>query len=148
MRKITKIIIHCAATPPDVDVGVKEITDWHQQRGFATVGYHYVIRRNGLREVGRPLSQVGAHAKGHNSTSIGVCMVGGCRRDGKKLVAENNFTDAQWDTLLATVSELLKQFPGAEVIGHRDVEKGKECPSFSVRDWGQRVGIMPPRPFR
>lgn len=140
MRKITKLIIHCAATPSTVDVGVAEIRRWHTDpppkgRGWADIGYHFVIRRDGRVENGRPVSQIGAHAKGHNANSIGICMVGGVEKIGGKLVAKNNFTFEQWRALETLIRKLLKDYPGVGIIGHRDVERGKECPSFSVRDW-------------
>jgi N-acetylmuramoyl-L-alanine amidase len=138
MRKIDLIIIHCAATPADMDVGAKEIRDWHVKgNGWDDIGYHFVIRRNGTVETGRPLEKIGAHAKGYNKTSIGICLVGGARRDGKKLVAEENFTPAQWKALKRHVRLLLERFPGCRLIGHRDVEPGKECPTFSVREWAK-----------
>jgi N-acetylmuramoyl-L-alanine amidase len=143
MRPITTIIIHCSATPPDMDVGVKEIDQWHRQRGFNKIGYHFVIRRNGKTETGRTLNEVGAHAKGHNAKSIGICLVGGCRREGGKLLAENNFTPEQFTELESLLNELLASYPGVKIIGHRDVERGKECPSFSVRDWlAKRLSIL------
>jgi hypothetical protein len=91
-------------------------------------------------EAGRPEARVGSHAKGYNATSLGVVLVGGVRRDGKRLVAESNFTDAQWASLRRVLADLRERFPQARIVGHRDLNRGKECPSFSVRDklaeWG------------
>lgn len=135
MRKINKIIIHCAATTPEMDVGVKEIRQWHLARGFNDIGYHFVIRRNGEVEIGRKLEVVGAHAQGHNATSIGISLVGGCRRENGKLYTEDNFTPAQKATLESLVKKLQAQFPAVTICGHRDLDKGKDCPSFSVKDF-------------
>lgn len=143
MRPITKIIMHCAATSPEMDVGVAEIRRWHidappKGNGWADIGYHYVIRRDGHIEDGRPLSKQGAHcaARSGNVASIGICLVGGVRRQGKTLVAENNFTPAQWLALRKMVALLQQQFPAIDtILGHRDLDPGKACPSFSVRDW-------------
>ena len=55
MNKKKGIIIHCSATKPSMDIGVKEINEWHLQRGWSGIGYHYVIRRNGDLETGRDL---------------------------------------------------------------------------------------------
>ena len=71
------IIIHCSATPPSMDVGAKEIDKWHRQRGWRKIGYHYVITRDGDIQEGRELDEIGAHCRGLNSTSVGVCLVGG-----------------------------------------------------------------------
>lgn len=139
MRKITKIIIHCSATPPDMDIGAEEIRRWHTEgNGWSDIGYHYVIRRDGTVEPGRPVAKQGAHcaARNGNVASIGICMVGGVKRDGKRLVVEDNFTRPQWLALRKLVRELQGEFPAIDtILGHRDLDPGKACPSFSVRDW-------------
>jgi len=129
MRNIDQIIIHCAATRPSLDIGVEEIREWHVTRGFIDIGYHYVIRRNGVVEEGRPLDQVGAHAEGHNANSIGICLVGGIDEDGKP---DANFTYQQYTKLYNLVLDLKDNFRMIDsVIGHRQVSK-KACPSFDV----------------
>ncbi len=135
MRPIDTIILHCSATPPDMDIGAAEIDIWHKGRGWKRIGYHFVIRRNGTVERGRPLAQIGAHVEGHNRRTIGICLVGGVRDHGAHPPAENNFTPAQWAALRALVVDLLGHFPKAGVIGHHDVEPHKACPSFDVRAW-------------
>ena len=81
MRIITLIVIHCSAVRPDQTSSAKEIEKWHKDRGFNGIGYHYVIRRNGEIEPGRPESVIGAHChvkgQNHNKHSIGVCYEGG-----------------------------------------------------------------------
>lgn len=157
MREITKIIIHCSATPPDMDIGVAEIRRWHTDpppkgNGWNDIGYHLVIRRDGLLEQGRPLEVQGAHcaAQNGNKASIGICLVGGVKRAkdnrGKSvLLVENNFTPSQWLTLEQQVQLLQKRFPKIDtVLGHRDLDPRKECPSFSVRDWMRRSGLNRP----
>lgn len=142
MRKITHIFIHCAATTPSMDIGRAEIDTWHRARGMNGIGYHYVIRRNGVIELGRTEAEVGAHVQGYNAHSIGVCMVGGVRRHNGKLIAEDNFTPEQWASLEKKLRELHARYPEAKILGHRDVNAGKECPSFSVRDYIARIGLL------
>ena len=96
MRKINWLVIHTAATRPSMDIGVKEIRQWHKAKGWSDIGYHYVIRRDGRVEKGRPESRVGAHVAGYNRDSIGICLVGGV---SENLVPENNYTEAQWKAL-------------------------------------------------
>jgi N-acetyl-anhydromuramyl-L-alanine amidase AmpD len=137
MRTIRKIIIHCSATPPGMDIGVKEIRGWHvTSNGWDDVGYHYVIRRDGVVETGRPLDRAGAHTAGHNTDSVGVCLVGGVEADRK--TPEANYTAAQWSTLETLVRKLLIRFPSASVHGHREFAR-KACPSFDVREWAEGV---------
>lgn len=134
MRAIDKIVIHCAATKPDQDVGVFEIRRWHKARGWRDVGYHYVIRLDGAIEVGRDENDVGAHASGYNSTSIGVCVVGGLSKWGEP--KENFMNAAQKGSLKRLVRGLTERYPTAEVLGHRDLpDVKKACPCFDVKKW-------------
>jgi len=134
MRQINYIAVHCSATQPSADVGVKEIRRWHVEGNhWRDIGYHFVIRRNGDLENGRPIEQAGAHVSGYNSNSIGVCLVGGVDAKGR---AEDNFTPEQWEALKALLCRLHKRFPEAEIKGHRDFPKvKKDCPCFDVRAW-------------
>lgn len=125
------IIIHCAATKPDMDIDAKEIDKWHRQRGWRKIGYHYVIKRDGTLETGRELDEVGAHCKGYNHNSVGVCLVGGIDNDGKP---DTNFTDKQWESLAQLMWELKIPYPDAEIVGHNEFSS-KACPTFNVREW-------------
>ncbi len=129
MREINQIIVHCAATRPSIDIGATEIRQWHLARGWSDIGYHYVIKRSGYLETGRDLERSGAHAKGHNSHSIGVCMVGGVDERNKP---DANFTYAQYASLKTLLDDLTRKFPNAEIIGHRDLST-KACPSFDPK---------------
>lgn len=137
MRRITKVIIHCAATKPSMDIGASDIKKWHLDRGWKDIGYHYVIRRNGDIENGIAVALAGSHTKGHNANSIGICLVGGINDKGKP---ESNFTKAQWATLERLVRILKVDFPHATVHGHREFA-AKACPSFDVQEWLKSKGI-------
>lgn len=132
-KKTDYIVIHCAATPAKMDIGAKEITQWHKQKGFNTIGYHYVIRRDGTREKGRDIQDIGAHVVGFNHKSVGVCLVGGMDKENK--TPQNNFTQEQWATLAITLAELHHEFPRAVIVGHKDLDAGKACPSFDVSEY-------------
>ena len=128
-----QIVVHCSATAPKLTIGVTEIREWHQARGWKDIGYHIVIRRNGSIEFGRPLDNAGAHVYGHNYHSVGVCMIGGVNDDGEP---ENNFTKEQFQSLRLAIDGLLSRYPGSKVLGHRDFpEVHKDCPCFNVREW-------------
>lgn len=126
------LVVHCAATTPKMDVGVKEIDQWHRARGFLKVGYHYVIRRSGKVEIGREVDEIGAHVLGHNSDSIGICLVGGVDERDRP---QQNFTDEQYHSLNELLTTLFASYPTAELKGHRDFDSGKACPSFDVHAW-------------
>ena len=137
MRKIDLIVIHCAATKPNQDIGRAEIDRWHRERGWLGIGYHYVIRRDGRVENGRPLEKAGAHVQGLNANSIGICLVGGLNAKGQPAP---EFTAEQWDALETLVRTLKKQFPNARIAGHNEFA-AKACPSFNVQEWRKDIGI-------
>jgi N-acetylmuramoyl-L-alanine amidase len=131
MRTISKIIVHCTATPEGRDVTVADIDRWHRQRGFRCIGYHYVIYLDGSVHQGRPISEIGAHCLGQNNHSIGICYVGGLAKDGK--TAKDTRTDAQKAALVKLITELRRQFPNATLHGHREFAN-KACPCFDVTE--------------
>lgn len=134
MRDIDTIVVHCS----DSSFGDVALIDaWHRERGFDRIGYHHVIlnglRKNsrrydfavdGLIQQGRPHSAVGAHAKGHNSSSIGICLIG---KGGR-------FSISQWRALFEKCCELMEQYdiPLENVVGHNELDSGKTCPDFDV----------------
>jgi len=129
-RDIKLLVVHCSATPASHDIGAKEIRQWHLDRNWSDIGYHYVIRRDGTVEKGRDDSISGAHAKGFNSNSLGVCLVGGVNDD---LDPDSNFTINQFNSLSRLLKGLKVQYPDAEIKGHRDLKGVKKaCPSFDV----------------
>jgi N-acetylmuramoyl-L-alanine amidase len=130
MRKINRIIIHCTATPEGRDHTAKEIDRWHREKGWASIGYHFVIRLDGTVENGRPVDKVGAHVKGHNADSIGVVYVGGCNKNMKP---KDTRTDAQKLALRGLIDGFKEKYPNATVHGHNEFDKGKACPSFNVQ---------------
>ena len=130
-RKINEIIVHCSATPEGKDYSVDTIRQWHLQRGFSDIGYHYVIYRDGSIHTGRDESIIGAHCTGHNTNSIGVCYIGGCVSNGK--TPKDTRTEAQKVSLLKLLSELKKKYPEAKVYPHYKFA-AKACPSFNAEE--------------
>lgn len=126
------IVVHCAATKASMDIGVREIRQWHVQQGWLDIGYHFVIRRNGTVEDGRPHDVIGSHVKDYNSRSLGICLVGGIDDAGKP---QNNFTPAQFNSLKLLLLAQKRTYPQAKIVGHTDLDSGKACPSFKVAPW-------------
>ena len=138
MRTIDKIIIHCTATPQGRAVTVQEITRWHKERGWLTIGYHWVIGINGEVWQGRNELQEGAHCEGQNAHSIGVCYVGGLTTDCKK--EKDTRTPLQMAAMLKLVKEIKVKYPHATVHGHNEFS-AKACPSFSVKAWAKNNSL-------
>lgn len=128
-RNIKELIVHCSATPEGKDFTVSQIREWHLQRGFSDIGYHYVIYRDGSIHIGRDESIIGAHCTGHNTNSIGVCYIGGCASDGK--TPKDTRTTEQKQSLVKLLKELKTKYPQASIHGHRDFAN-KACPSFDA----------------
>ena len=135
MRTITLIVIHCSAVRPDQTSSAEQIDSWHKSRGWKGIGYHYVVRRNGIVETGRPIEEVGAHVKGHNKYSIGICYEGGLDAAGQPA---DTRTPEQRKALRELVEKLHTSFPKALIVGHHDLDPKKECPCFDVvREFGE-----------
>ena len=135
LDKIEKIIIHTS----DSSYGsTSVITKWHLENGWDTIGYNYVILNgftndsnhyiddaDGMLELGRSLNYVGAHCKGHNTDSIGICLIG---KDGE-------FTDNQYRSLIELIARLKIRFEGIEVYFHSDFDSNKpNCPNITAQD--------------
>ena len=133
MRKINALVVHCAYTPPSMDIGAAEIRGWHvNDNGWSDIGYHYVIRRDGTVEHGRPVATAGAHVRGHNEDTIGICLIGGKSPGGKP---EFNYTQRQMHALSDLLCDLRRKHSVDIIKGHRDYDTGKECPCFNVGAW-------------
>ena len=137
LKSVDYLVVHCSATTPDMDIGKEEIDRWHRKRKMLMIGYHYVIRRDGVLEEGRELDEMGAHVRGWNDVSIGVCLVGGIDEDGNP---EDNYTDAQKACLRSVLDYLSAKNPEATIQGHRDFSGvAKACPCFDVKPWYEQA---------
>jgi len=130
MRRIDKIIIHCSATPEGVEVSTATIDDWHKQRGWRGIGYHYVVMLDGTIEYGRSIYETGAHVKNHNQGSIGVCYIGGL---DDNLEPKDTRTSEQKESLLDLIKTLKRLHLDATVHGHSEFAN-KSCPCFNVQE--------------
>lgn len=150
------IVLHCSATKPQLNIGRDVIREWHLAKGWADIGYHAVVKRNGLIEFGRPFDDIGAHVAGYNGTTVGVCLVGGLYADGSE--AEDDFdglyTVEQKHALRELLVVLKAAYPDAQIVGHRDLSPDKDgdgkiekhewlksCPGFAAREWAKRAGL-------
>lgn len=130
MRQITEIIIHCSATLIGKNYTVEDIDKWHKAKGWKGIGYHYVIYLDGSVHKGRPEEEIGAHCKGHNSNSIGICYIGGLDEFGEP---EDTRTDKQKEALIVLLKALKAKYPDATIHGHREFA-AKACPCFDAKE--------------
>lgn len=143
-REVNLIVVHCSATRVDRDITARDIDSFHRVRGFSSWGYHYYVRKDGSIEKMRDESEPGAHAYGHNRDSIGLCYEGGLDVNGRPA---DTRTATQKRTLVALLRSLRADYPGARIVGHRDLspdvngngrvdkwERTKECPCFDAAE--------------
>lgn len=143
-NKVEYIVVHCSATPEGLDLNANDINRMHRNRGFSMIGYHKVIKLNGVVEEGRSIDKQGAHVKGYNHKSIGICYIGGLDASRK---AKDTRTELQQVALVNELTALKQKFPNAKIVGHRDLspdldgdgvieehEWMKMCPCFNAMD--------------
>lgn len=130
MRDINKIILHCSATREGQDISTETIRGWHvNERGWSDIGYHYVVLLDGTVDKARPVERQGAHVRGHNKGSIGICYIGGCDAD---MNPKDTRTDLQKESLTELISYLMDSYEDATLHGHNEFSS-KACPSFDVK---------------
>lgn len=132
-NRFTHITIHCSAS----DWGCADvIRQWHEARGWDTIGYHFVILNgfphsskhyipllNGVIEPGRDLKFYGAHVRGHNRGNIGICLIG-----------NEIFTYKQLNAMRDLVNYLMYKYgiPLNNVRGHCEYTSRKTCPNMPM----------------
>ena len=142
-REIKLLVIHCSATRCNVRFSVEQLRECHLQRGFLDIGYHFYITRDGVLHHCRPISEMGAHVRGFNRHSIGICYEGGLDCRGRPA---DTRTPEQRASLRLLVNQLKQCFPACRVCGHRDLSPDlngdgeiepeewiKACPCFEVK---------------
>lgn len=135
MRTITLLIIHCSCVRPYQTSSAAQIDEWHKARvtrsgeHWKGIGYHFVVRRDGTIETGRPVKEQGSHCYLHNRHSIGICYEGGLDNTGKDA---DTRTPEQKVALRKLLEELHERFPRAFIVGHRDLAPDRECPCFNA----------------
>ena len=147
--KIDTIVIHYSATYPDQEVTRAIVDRWHRDRGFREIGYQWLIRRDGTLEEGRPEGTLGAHVRGHNSGTIGICWAGGLERSSGPNVGVWNPTPEQEATMVQLIRDIQQRHPDAKrVIGHKDLVP-TECPGLpkgGVAEWWVAQSTKRPAP--
>jgi len=129
-QKLTRCTVHVSDSPVNRGDKAEQIDLWHKQRGFKEIGYHLVILPNGDIQIGRNINKVGAHVGGFNTGNLGICLIGGFKGKDER-------TNEQNKTLAFLVVELIDRniLTQNQFFGHNDLDKGKTCPNFSVKDF-------------
>ena len=128
INTIRDFIVHCSDSDYDYHDDISVIDEWHKERGWTCVGYHYFIKKNGEFQRGRPVGTIGAHCKGHNHNSVGICLSG-----------KTDFNTIQYRALRGVFKRLLISFnmfgtrrSNFYIFHHRDYNPNKTCPNFDL----------------
>jgi len=122
---IKLLVVHCSDTENNKDLNALDIHKMHLDFGWDGIGYHKIICRSGKIENGRPEYWIGAHVKGYNDISLGVCLIG-----------RDEFTIKQFSSLESVLRSWKALYPKTEIIGHCNTGKtDKTCPNFDVATW-------------
>lgn len=128
---IRYLVVHCSDSPDGRQDTGQDIHRWHRERGWDGIGYHYVIERDGKVQRGRPEYWQGAHVRGHNHHSLGICLIG-----------REDYTQPQQDSLERLLRSLLFEHDQALVVGHYQLDSHKTCPNFDVPQWARAAGLQ------
>lgn len=130
-NNIKLLVVHCSDTEDDQNLSAMDIHKMHLSFGWNGVGYHKIITRSGKIENGRPEYWTGAHVKGKNNISLGVCLIG-----------KNKFTAKQFLSLKKVLRKWKNSYPEAKIVGHRETgNTHKTCPNFDVKSWIKDKGL-------
>ena len=131
-REVNEVIVHCSATPEGRNVKIETIKDWHVNgNGWSDIGYHFVIELDGSIKKGRAINRPGAHTRGKNKSSIGLCYVGGTDSRG---AAKDTRTDKQKESMIKLLSFLINNTSVSKISGHNEYST-KQCPCFDVNEY-------------
>jgi len=131
MRDINRIVLHCSATVEGKDYSVDTIRKWHTNKGWSDIGYHYVIQLDGTISQGRPIDKQGAHVRGHNKDSVGICYIGGVDADIKPKDTMTPEQNSAFRMLVRSIRILFGE--SITIHGHNEFSS-KACPSFTVKE--------------
>ena len=128
-KNIKLLVVHCSDTEDNENLNAIDIHKMHLSFGWDGIGYHKVITRSGKIENGRPEYWIGAHVKGKNNVSLGVCLIG-----------KTSFTKKQFTSLERVLKKWKTLYPNAKIIGHKDIgNTNKTCPNFDVLTWAKNI---------
>ena len=132
INNIKYLVVHCSDTADNQDLSGIDIHKMHLSFGWDGIGYHKIIKRDGIIENGRPEYWVGAHVRTMNNNSLGVCLIG-----------RNKFSNEQFISLEIILLNWKKKYPYSKILGHRDIIKThKTCPNFDVKKWCKERGLI------
>ena len=125
-----KIVVHCSDSDVPSHDNPRVIDDWHKERGWTGIGYHFVITKEDGVWSCRPEMVVGSHCYGYNFESIGICLTG-----------RHKFTEFQFEELAILLKNLCYKhdIKNKDVFGHYELDEKKTCPNFDMDKFRLRL---------
>jgi len=141
-REVTELVAHWTETPTNKNIGAEELNDLHKALGLDGIGYHYVIRRDGTLQRGRPVNIEGQHSptNSHDERTVGVVFVGGINASSntpnlENFISAQSLTRSQLNTFDHICRAFYAVFPGGQIVGHADIDEDELDPGFSVIEY-------------
>jgi len=145
-RDVTEVVTHWSETHTNKNIGSEEINKYHLDLGLDGIGYHYVIRRDGSLQRGRPVNTQGQHApvNSHDLRSIGIVFVGGINvpsgtPNSENFLSVQSLTRSQLNTFDHFCRSFYAVFPGGQIIGHNDIDEDEIDPGFEVINYVENI---------
>ena len=145
-RDVTEVVTHWSETHTNKNIGSEEINKYHLDLGLDGIGYHYVIRRDGSLQRGRPVNTQGQHApvNNHDLRSIGIVFVGGINvpsgtPNSENFLSVQSLTRSQLNTFDHFCRSFYAVFPGGQIIGHNDIDEDEIDPGFEVINYVENI---------
>lgn len=146
IRDVSEVIVHATETYTNANIGCEEIHVGHNDKGFDGIQYHYVIRRDGRLQRGRPADKASqaSSVNSHNTRCIDIALVGGLNcpsgtENPTEYRSAQSFTRAQMNTLEAFLEAFYRRYPGGQVMGHNDLSNEDEDPYFDVIEYANTL---------
>jgi hypothetical protein len=125
LNQITTLIVHHSASPRHCTVG--DVRRWHLEKGWSDIGYHWVIEEDGIIQIGRPVGRIGAHCRGHNTESVGVCVMGNNCEPGQEWLPD------QVEGLKDLIYAVALVIPEIATMGHNQLA-ATACPGVDLKE--------------
>ena len=145
-REVTEVVVHWTETHTNKNIGSEEINKYHVDLGLEGIGYHYVIRRDGSLQRGRPVNIEGQHAptNNHDKRSIAIVFVGGINvptgtPNSENFLSAQSLTRSQLNTFDHFCRSFYTVFPGGQIVGHSDIDEDEIDPGFEVINYVENV---------
>lgn len=140
-REVTEVVVHWTYTANDINIGAEELQDmWKSQKSIG-IPFHYIIRRDGRLQRGRPIEELfpeNEMQNNHHINSIHIAFVAGYNApfgtpNIENMVSPDSILSIQHESLDHFMHMFYRAFPGGQVLGHNDIDRNEVDPGYDVK---------------